>query len=268
MRPRHGRVVRCSALFGIALAATGTLLAAPSRMAEVMERARAEARSRPARIVKAGDAPAPEFGTNATSVVNVNAYEFQGANAPGDNFFDDGNGYRYLTAASSGFIAAPLRLPSGVTVLEMSVNLCAPGTGTLTAAIVDAHSVGDPIESLGSIVAGSSGCSEQFQALGFDYDQNQYHPLNIVIHWDGPMDGSLKFNNVSVSYRLRVSPAPDAATFADVPTGHPFFQFVEALAASGITAGCGNGNFCPDQPLTRGQMAVFLSKALGLHWPN
>jgi hypothetical protein len=52
-----------------------------------------------------------------------------------------------------------------------------------------------------------------------------------------------------------------------VPTNHPFFQFVEALAASGITAGCGNGNFCPDAPLTRGQMAVFLSKALGLHWP-
>jgi hypothetical protein len=52
-----------------------------------------------------------------------------------------------------------------------------------------------------------------------------------------------------------------------VPTNHPFFQFVEALAASGITAGCGNGNFCPDAPLTRGQIAVFLSKALGLHWP-
>ena len=44
-------------------------------------------------------------------------------------------------------------------------------------------------------------------------------------------------------------------------------EFVEALVASGITAGCGNGNFCPDAPLTRGQMAVFLSKALGLHWP-
>jgi hypothetical protein len=35
-----------------------------------------------------------------------------------------------------------------------------------------------------------------------------------------------------------------------------------------VTAGRGNGNFCPDQPLTRGQMAVFLSKALGLHWPH
>ena len=47
------------------------------------------------------------------------------------------------------------------------------------------------------------------------------------------------------------------------------YQFIVVamiLAASGITAGCGGGNYCPDAPLTRGQMAVFLSRALGLHW--
>ena len=71
---------------------------------------------------------------------------------------------------------------------------------------------------------------------------------------------------VRLYYKLQVSPAPAQATFNDVPTGHPFFQFVEALVASGITAGCGNGNYCPDNPVTRGQMAVFIAKALGLHW--
>jgi hypothetical protein len=40
-------------------------------------------------------------------------------------------------------------------------------------------------------------------------------------------------------------------------------RFVEALFAAGISVG---GNYCPDAPLTRGQMAVFLSGALGLHW--
>ena len=73
---------------------------------------------------------------------------------------------------------------------------------------------------------------------------------------------------ITVRYRLQVSPAPEVATFNDVPTSHPFFQFIEALAASGITGGCGGGNYCPDAPLTRGQMAVFLSKALGLHWSS
>jgi hypothetical protein len=73
---------------------------------------------------------------------------------------------------------------------------------------------------------------------------------------------------VEVWWRRVVSPAPASATFNDVPNGHIFFPFIEALAASGITGGCGSGNFCPDNPVTRGQMAVFLAKALGLHWPG
>jgi hypothetical protein len=73
---------------------------------------------------------------------------------------------------------------------------------------------------------------------------------------------------VHLTWSRTVSPAPPEATFADVPTSHPFFQFVEALADSGITAGCGSGNYCPDAALTRGQMAVFLAKALGLYWPE
>jgi hypothetical protein len=71
-----------------------------------------------------------------------------------------------------------------------------------------------------------------------------------------------------VTWRRTITPTPATVTFNDVPVGHPFLRFVEAMAASGITGGCGNGNFCPDSPLTRGQMAVFLSTALGLHWPN
>lgn len=70
-------------------------------------------------------------------------------------------------------------------------------------------------------------------------------------------------------WQRRVSPAPQSASFNDVPTTDPAFQFIEALAASGITAGCGTNPplYCPDAALTRRQMAVFLAKALGLHWP-
>jgi len=79
-------------------------------------------------------------------------------------------------------------------------------------------------------------------------------------------DNTTSFAGMRVGYKLQVSPAPGTATFGDVPTSHPFFQYIEALAASGITGGCGNGNYCPDAALTRGQMAVFLAKALGLQW--
>ena len=70
----------------------------------------------------------------------------------------------------------------------------------------------------------------------------------------------------SVVDTLPVSPAPATATFNDVPTDHPFFQFIEALYASGITAGCQASPplYCPDNPVTRGQMAVFLAKVLEL----
>ena len=65
---------------------------------------------------------------------------------------------------------------------------------------------------------------------------------------------------------LPVSAAPEIALFVDVPVDHPFFKFIEALYASGITAGCVDvpARYCPDAPVTRGQVAVFLAKALGL----
>jgi hypothetical protein len=53
-----------------------------------------------------------------------------------------------------------------------------------------------------------------------------------------------------------------------VPTSDPFFRAIEALAASGITSGCGGGNFCPNDVVTRAQLAKFLALALGLHWPQ
>ena len=73
---------------------------------------------------------------------------------------------------------------------------------------------------------------------------------------------------VEVRWHRTVSPPPAIASFNDVPTNHPFFQYIEAIHAAGITAGCGGGNFCPDQPITRKQEAAFIAKALGLHWPN
>lgn len=39
---------------------------------------------------------------------------------------------------------------------------------------------------------------------------------------------------------------------------------IRALAEAGVTSGCGYGRYCPDQPLSRGEMAAFLARALGL----
>jgi hypothetical protein len=77
---------------------------------------------------------------------------------------------------------------------------------------------------------------------------------------------SNKFRNVFITARLQVSPKPGSATFSDVPLNHWASQHIEALSDSGITAGCGGGSFCPDKAVSRAEMAVFLAKALGLHW--
>ena len=83
--------------------------------------------------------------------------------------------------------------------------------------------------------------------------------------WQGGGTATVHIHSVRIVYRLTVNPAPATATFSDVPVGSPQHRFVEVLAATGITGGCGGGQFCPDAPLTRGQMAVFLAAALGLH---
>ena len=49
--------------------------------------------------------------------------------------------------------------------------------------------------------------------------------------------------------------------FADVPAGHLFHDAVERLFRNGVTAGCGPGRFCPDDKVTRAQMALFLMRA-------
>jgi len=56
-------------------------------------------------------------------------------------------------------------------------------------------------------------------------------------------------------------PPACTGTFADVPCPSTFANWIEALAAEGITGGCGGGNFCPASPVRRDQMAVFLLKA-------
>jgi streptogramin lyase len=58
---------------------------------------------------------------------------------------------------------------------------------------------------------------------------------------------------------------PDCiGVFGDVACPSTFAPWIEQLAAEGITAGCGGGNYCPNDPNIRGQMAVFLSKTYGM----
>ncbi|MBK9209573.1 MAG: S-layer homology domain-containing protein [Anaerolineales bacterium] len=60
-------------------------------------------------------------------------------------------------------------------------------------------------------------------------------------------------------------PAVGVSTgFNDVATDAFGAAFIKQLVADGITAGCGNSNYCPNDSVTRAQMAVFLVRAFNL----
>ena len=191
-------------------------------------------------------------------------------------FQQDGFGYTFATSSPSvTTFWAPVDLPAGVIVDRLGLysfdndpanqitarfqrydGTTAPAT-TAIASVVSAAGV--PMYGYANV------------AMNHQIDNNASaagHHYMILI--DIPVRSNLlRFRSVELQWHRVVSAAPATATFpTDVPTSHPFFRFIEALARSGISGGCGASSFCPDDPVTRGQMAVFMAAALGLHFPN
>jgi hypothetical protein len=71
---------------------------------------------------------------------------------------------------------------------------------------------------------------------------------------------------LGATHGVGYQPPEATGVFVDVPLDHPFARFIEQLSTEAITGGCGTNppRYCPDQPVTRGQMAVFLVRAFGL----
>jgi len=56
-------------------------------------------------------------------------------------------------------------------------------------------------------------------------------------------------------------PPPAAGVFTDVPASDPFAPWIEELFNRGVVTGCGAGPaYCPNNPVLRQQMAIFLLK--------
>lgn len=59
-------------------------------------------------------------------------------------------------------------------------------------------------------------------------------------------------------------PPATGAVFTDVPADAFAAAWIEQLYAEGISAGCGQGAFCPSAPLSRAQAAALVVRAFGL----
>jgi S-layer family protein len=213
--------------------------------------------------------PQDTYGTAGVTVYTIPAINFT-ARASASAYGPGAGVDRFLTAG--GFLDAAPMLPNGSQIERIELRFCDTSvTQAVTLNFGFCPTAGAGCGLAGTISSGTTtapGCGNTSLILGTPLIvNNSTTPLLAEI--DTGTTSATTFSAVKLYYRLRVSPAPATATFpVDVPTTHPQFRFVEALAAAGITGGCGAGTYCPDAAVTRGQMAVFLSVALGLHFPN
>ena len=221
-------------------------------------------------------------------VLTVGAAEFRGTLGATGVIGDDG----YMSNATPGafsYYDAPLRLPEGALIEQICeyANDSDPAdfeyVETYLVAVKLVPGGGSPLKvtvaavpqiiSTGDIGYGYY-CTDPFQfTLQSHVDIDGDGPVDDVVYYveayvPYPSQNAMSLGGVRITWKRQVSPPPATPTFGDVPSTDGAWTYIEALAASGVTSGCGGGNYCPDGTLTRRQMAVFLSKALGLHWGN
>ena len=222
--------------------------------------------------VHAGTSPkSPDWGTGGVTYYSVGAAEF----LPKDSISTYGTfvspSGRYATSSGAYFQATP-HIPGGALLTYLELDYCDEDTSdALTLSLYDCDYLGictyPPMGFLQTSIP-TNVCSGylwmDLSPLAYTVNNTSRRLLLEITTGSGSIDKS--FYGAVLGYKLQISQPPSMPTFNDVPVSDPGYQFIEALAASGITGGCGGGNFCPDNPVTRRQMAVFLAKALGLSW--
>ena len=226
---------------------------------------------RPIESAPAGVVASPDYGVSSTSIYNIAADDMMARLGQWSNHQLFNNGEVLPLDVGTLDVSGPMHLPSGVILESAEIFYFDNAPSNNPAGFFAVASTTGAIDSLGTIPFPNTSAGDVSVEFLFppntvvDNEANHYS-INLTLQDN---DGTHhRFRRARIHYRRQVSPAPAFATFGDVPTDHPFHRFVEALVASGITAGCGGGQYCPDLAVTRGQMAVFLSIALGLHFPN
>ncbi len=105
----------------------------------------------------------------------------------------------------------------------------------------------------GTVPAGASGsCDDTGDCIEVTLNVPASRPVQ---HWDARLQEAL-FVGVPHTWMLHIG-----ESFPDVPSDNIFYPFIETLFHNGVTGGCAGGGYCPANPVTRAQMAVFLLKS-------
>ena len=134
---------------------------------------------------------------------------------------------------------------------QASAQVLTGAASTLGGPAGPTYTLNDGTADFGSIAAGAT-------ADCFDATDNCYlmsvSGARPSAHWDATFTETLSTGVIKL-WKLHVGDS-----FADVPSTNNFYPFIENLFHNGVTGGCGAGNYCPNNPVTRAQMAVFLLK--------
>jgi hypothetical protein len=111
-----------------------------------------------------------------------------------------------------------------------------------------------------------AGGTANLVALDFGADGTNPSETGMLLFTDGTLNaaGFPKTGAPQANEALVVRVTEDLP-FGDI-AGHKFADDIVWALENGITTGCGGGNYCPDEDVTRAQMATFLTRALDL--PN
>ena len=167
---------------------------------------------------------------------------------------DPSNRPTQAAATFSGYVSNPgyvtVDLPYPV-VVRGDTDVCV--ILKLTTDTANAHPMGTEAQ----IEGYSDGATIAPGQSYYSCDGNQWHDMYQISQQSGLTNLCIKLLAVELP-------------FNDITSSDVLFalESISDIYYAGITTGCGNGRYCPDQPVTRAQMALFLARALNLPMDN
>lgn len=115
---------------------------------------------------------------------------------------------------------------------------------------------------------GGDGSIEVFAPDSWTASSNDPSWVTITSASGGSGNGTLTFSvaahsssssrNTTITLNDETFTVLQGGNFHDVPPSHHFYASIGNLSARGVTVGCGGGNYCPDETVSRDQIAAFL----------
>ena len=194
----------------------------------------------------------------------VTAWDFE-TDLSSDTWSSTGTNFmeRY-TIAGDGWWNAPVRLPSGCRVTAIFYYYYrSAGTVSMSFYRANSSTSSSTLHST-SYSGGLSGHLVTSAGLNVRIANGSgYYFVRFVLGNGGT---SRRLWGVRILWERDIAPG-GSPIFNDVQdTSYVHYAAINNMYRSGITTGCPYPNYCPNDYVTRAQMASFLARALGLYW--